>query len=121
MKQLVVVSKLADVPLSHIPVKIDRSTILGNPFTIKESGSRAAAIKMHKEWLFASVTNKPKQAQPMLRLLRNLVKAYMCGVEFAFVCHCAPKPCHGDTLISFIEWAAKQANLNAAKRAAVVK
>src|SRR5574339_101825 len=54
----------------------------GNPFTVKKYG-REGAIRKHREWI---------RTAPVFNDIEEL-RGKVLG------CHCAPRPCHGDTLL----------------------
>ena len=78
-------------------VRIDRRTRWGNPFVMKSESDRAQVIAQHKEWLWGQI-RAGKIA------LSDL--AALDGRRLA--CHCAPLPCHGDTLLAAAAWAKQQ-------------
>ena len=64
---------------------IDRSTKFGNGFRIGPDGTRAVVIKMYEEHL--------KLRPRFIPIIIKELKGYN------LICHCAPKPCHGDILL----------------------
>lgn len=73
---------------------IGRGTPLGNPYTKPEHGTRA--LSLYRRWLFEKV-----------RASDRLVLAELASITAAhhLVCSCAPKPCHGDVIVSCWRWA----------------
>lgn len=70
----------------HFPgaVRVDRSTIWGNPFVIGKDGTRSEVIAKYEAYL---------RAEPgMMARLSSLR-----GKDL--VCWCAPKACHADVLV----------------------
>tara|TARA_R100000781_G_scaffold5959_1_gene6406 strand:- start:1067 stop:1321 length:255 start_codon:yes stop_codon:yes gene_type:complete len=72
-------------------IKIDRSTIFGNPFRIGIDGNREEVIKKYEEWII-----KDEQL-----ILRNKMKKELKGKILG--CWCKPLPCHGDIIIKIIK------------------
>lgn len=68
-------------------VLIDRRTIWGNPFVIGKDGTREQVIAKHKAWILA-----PENAH-VVEYAKKTLKGKTLG------CWCAPKACHGDTLL----------------------
>lgn len=64
-------------------VRIDRSTVHGNPFVVGVHGQRGECIDMFDRWLD---TWPPDKLRRHLDLLRGEVLG----------CHCKPERCHGD-------------------------
>ena len=65
--------------------RIDRTTKFGNGFHIGSDGNRAVVIKMYEEHL--------KLRPRFIPIIKKELKGYN------LVCHCAPKPGHGDILL----------------------
>ena len=65
-------------------IKIDRSTIWGNPFQMKKEEDRELVIIKHKLYL----NTRPDLLQKLHTLNGKIL-----------ACWCSPKPCHGDTLL----------------------
>ena len=65
-------------------IKIDRTTIWGNPFKVgKNCSTREEAIEKYREWI---------QTQPRLLSMLHYLKGYELG------CWCKPLACHGDVI-----------------------
>ena len=84
-------------------VYIGRPGPWGNPFVVGEHGTRAEVIELHKRWLWKRIQTEPGFAETLIREIR--------GKRLG--CFCAPKPCHGDTLVAAAEWCYR--NLTALK------
>jgi hypothetical protein len=67
-------------------VYIGRPSPYGNPFSIGEDGTRSEVIEKYR--LF--VNKNPE--------LQTLIQQNLRGKDL--VCFCAPKPCHGDIILS---------------------
>lgn len=78
-------------------VYIGRGSMWGNPFVIGRDGDRDEVCEKHAEYL----RNQVRNGQVSLQQLASLY-----GKDL--VCFCAPKRCHGDTLVIAAEWAAKK-------------
>jgi hypothetical protein len=65
-------------------VYIGRPSKWGNPFQIGRDGTRAEVIAKHRNWLCD---------QPSLLAALSELRGH------DLVCFCAPRPCHGDTLL----------------------
>jgi hypothetical protein len=70
--------------ISGSAVFIGRPSKWGNPFHIGRDGTRHEVIARYMQYLFAS--------PELLAALHELK-----GKDL--VCHCSPKPCHGDVLL----------------------
>jgi hypothetical protein len=75
-------------------VKIDRTTRWGNPFTVAECGSAAAAVARHSRWMRGEIGAPGGVEPPSAEVLR----AALGGRNLA--CWCALNgPCHADLLL----------------------
>lgn len=64
------------------------NTKWGNPFRIGPDGTREEVIAKHADWILT---------QPHLMESLEELRDKILG------CHCAPLPCHGNTLIKLLE------------------
>ena len=80
-------------------VRVDRGTILGNPFKIGRDGTREEVISKYRAWLWAQVQLRGPVYKELQRLL------YLEDVsEVALGCWCAPLPCHAEVIKACLEW-----------------
>ena len=76
-------------------LKVDRTTRWGNPFTIAECGSVAAAVAKHSRWMRGEIAAPGGVEPPPVETLR----ASLAGRNLA--CWCAMNgPCHADLLLT---------------------
>ena len=69
-------------------IRVDRSTRWGNPFTVKEYGTRAAAVAAYREALFSGE----------LPVTVEDIRGALAGHDLA--CWCPlDGPCHADVLL----------------------
>jgi len=73
--------------------RIDRGTLLGNPFVVSRDGSRLEVISKYEGWLRDEMT-KDGPVKEKLRTLLNKAKRGALNLG----CWCAPMPCHGDVI-----------------------
>lgn len=78
-------------------IVIMRPSPWGNPFIIGRDGDREAVLAKHKAWLWAEI-----------RAGRVALTDLAAQDGAALVCCCAPKPCHGDTLLAAAAWASRR-------------
>ena len=74
-------------------VKIDRSSVLGNPFRIGKDGNREEVIKKYRTYLYNCI-----KVSDQLNCLADMKEDTVLG------CWCKPKPCHGDVIINAVNW-----------------
>lgn len=83
---------------------------LHNPFKVSKTVSRSEAIALYKQRLWKSI----KQMRDGLPLdsivieLINIARAEKdlaeANTELILVCYCKPLACHGDVIVSAIDW-----------------
>jgi len=87
-------------------VRIDRSTILGNPFSHRDGTAatyrvetRDDAVERYLEWARIGWKTNPAYKSAILLL----VDKYKKYGELTLICWCAPKRCHGEVIKYIIE------------------
>jgi len=77
-------------------VYIGRGSIWGNPFHINESlgDTREVVIEKYRAHLFNELKTGSKNIQQLLSLDGKVLG-----------CFCKPRVCHGDVIVSAVEWA----------------
>lgn len=86
--------EVVNVKNSKYEEYIGRGSILGNPFVIGKDGDREEVIKKYKNYIWNC-----------LKVTREL--EMLTAVEFedcVLGCHCKPKECHGDIVISAVNY-----------------
>ncbi len=77
-------------------VRVDRFTKWGNPWVMDGEADRERVISQHRDWFLAQPTTVHAVAVEDLR-----------GKDLA--CWCAPKACHADVLLEFVNATLKEA------------
>lgn len=68
----------------------------GNPFRIGPDGTREEVIALHRAWLWEEVKAERVTLEELAALAGKVLG-----------CWCAPRPCHGETLVRAAVWAAR--------------
>ena len=84
---------------NEVLVRIDRTSVLGNPFVLRNECDRSACIAKYKQYFKA--TFKSSENVHFLRELRRIFELAL-EKDIALACWCAPKACHGDVIASFL-------------------
>ncbi|MFZ1529011.1 MAG: DUF4326 domain-containing protein [Ferruginibacter sp.] len=83
---------------ANVPVfRIDRTTVLGNPYIIGQDGTRKEVIEKYRLLL--------PQQYGLLNIIRDSIDAMLERAKtypILLACWCAPLPCHGDVIRDFI-------------------
>ncbi len=85
------------VPDGYRVVHIHRPHILGNPFRMNREADRDEVIEKYKQWLWSHI----KARSAVFEALRRIAD---CANDTALVCYCKPKSCHGDIIVSAVQW-----------------
>lgn len=82
------------------PVRIDRTTPLGNPFHLEGDEHRDEVCEKFKVWADEQILSK-KGA--FYIAFKALYLRYYNGESLSLQCWCAPKRCHGDYIIELLK------------------
>lgn len=83
-------SRVVHLRKEHYDVCIDRRSVFGNLFTVKQYG-REGCIKKYREYFYKRIDDDPGFKEVVLEL-----KGKILG------CWCKPKACHGDIIIEYL-------------------
>lgn len=85
-------------------VKVDRSSVLGNPFTMgadgKDESKRDEVCELYHKYLTEAIRDKDEEISEELNRLFIIFRKYK---KLELFCWCAPKRCHGDSIKQIIE------------------
>ena len=84
-------------PIDATAFRIDRTTILGNPYIIGQDGTRKEVIEKYRLLL-------PEQYR-LLNVVRDRIDEMIERAKtypILLACWCAPLPCHGDVIKDFL-------------------
>lgn len=80
-------------------IRIDRSTLFGNPYPITDTQDRATVIALYEVYLIRQLAYK----KGFYTCFMALVEQYKTTGMLTLVCWCSPLPCHGDVLAKYIK------------------
>lgn len=86
-------------PSNPWDVKIDRSSPLGNPFTMHTETLRDEVCDKYKVYIHNCIKNKESKVCNELNRIYLIYKKYK---QLNLYCWCAPKRCHGDIITELI-------------------
>lgn len=78
-----------------VSVYIGRPSALGNPFKIGDGVTRQESLERYRIYLNDRIK---KRDENIIKELNRIYEIALSGVDVYLVCHCKPKPCHGDYL-----------------------
>lgn len=76
---------------------------LGNPFKIKRESERPEALQRYREWLDEQMESDTEARREIYRIADLATCWDLAPSDFALVCWCAPKQCHGDVIKEVVE------------------
>lgn len=86
-------------PKEIYDVKVDRTSVLGNPFFMKSEAQRDEVCDKYETYF----KNKIKTDYVFINELNNLVKLYEEYGNLRLFCWCSPKRCHAETIKKWLE------------------
>ena len=99
MIEIVNLRQLKDVE-DGIVIRVDRSSVLGNPFYMSNESMRDEVCDKYQQYFDKKVTEKTDDA--FMNELRRIYKLAKHNKVY-LACWCAPKRCHAETIKAFIE------------------
>lgn len=85
----------------EVLIKVDRSTVVGNPFPMRSEAQRDEVCRKYNEY-FGNIVKNPDSNKEFMDYLRYIYKVSRLH-NIALGCWCAPKRCHAETIKAFIE------------------
>lgn len=83
-----------------IAIKVDRTSVLGNPFYMSDESKRDVVCDKYEEY-FNKKTNEKTDMKFMSELYR--INALSQQNDITLLCWCSPKRCHAETIKKYIE------------------
>lgn len=81
-------------------VRVDRASVLGNPFRMRSESERDMVCEKYKEYFKKKILEKDER---FLEELRRLYRIYKKYGKLRLFCWCAPRRCHAETIKEFLE------------------
>ncbi len=97
-KSIEVCNLKKEKPTSKYDIRVDRASVLGNPFLLKSEDQRDSVCNLYVEWLTDHLRAETPTILEELDRIGNLVES---GTVRLF-CWCAPKRCHAETIRAVI-------------------
>ena len=89
-------------PSQPYDVKVDRSSVLGNPFPMSNESQRNAVCDRYAKYASEQIKNGA-----YLKEMSRLYYLYKQYGKLRLFCWCAPKRCHAETIKAYLENAEK--------------
>ena len=81
-------------PVNPWDVKVDRSSVLGNPFVMETEAERDEVCERYSKYFEIMMQNKSAAWEE----INNLCNVYLKHKQLNLFCWCAPKKCHAETI-----------------------
>lgn len=88
-----------DRPNTEFDIRVDRSSVLGNPFYLNKQTTRKEVIENYKQWLYREFF--VNHNQPIKDELLRIAKLANHN-NINLFCWCYPLPCHAEVIRDFI-------------------
>jgi len=85
-------------PSQVYDVKVDRSSVLGNPFPMRAEWMRDEVCDKYNLWFLKQSKHQPK----FIAELNLLLRVYKEHGRLRLFCWCAPKRCHAETIKAWL-------------------
>jgi len=73
-------------------IKVDRTSIFGNPFFINKHGNRLDVIEYYRLYFYARLQRDPQFKKEVHKLKDKILG-----------CWCKPLPCHADIIVNYLD------------------
>jgi len=84
--------------------RIDRASVLGNPFKMDKDGDQNAererVCNLYHRWLW----DRLKEKGQVYRIVNEYADEYISTQSLIFRCWCAPLRCHGESVRAAVLW-----------------
>lgn len=85
--------------VNNCDYKVDRTTILGNPFKMFNESERDKVCDNYYRYFEEKISQNDRVILEELQKIKHLASK---KPVFTIGCHCAPRRCHGDTIANFL-------------------
>lgn len=83
---------------SEVMIRVDRASIVGNPFYMKSEADRDFVCDKYEEYFKSQMKSNVKFRNYVNRII-EIAKTQ----DVALACWCAPKRCHSETIKRYVE------------------
>jgi hypothetical protein len=87
-------------PQHRYDIKVDRSSVLGNPFNMTSVANRDQVCNRYYDWFYQQIK---EDNIPFDEELNRLMSLYIKYKKLRLFCWCAPLRCHSETIKEWIE------------------
>lgn len=118
------------IELGTTAIRIDRTSVLGNPFAMEKEKEREKVIAAYRKWLWQVLKTPDNETanpvslleeyelsiaenwkNPLAGEVRKELNRILDLGDVRLLCWCSPLPCHGDMVKKCLEWMGLQRKL----------
>lgn len=88
-------------PTKPWEVKVDRTSVLGNPFFMKDESKREEVCDRHREWFYNGM-KEDRNYSTIKHSLDSLLSILLKYKRLNLFCWCAPKRCHAKVIREYL-------------------
>lgn len=89
--------------LQPYDVKIDRQSVLGNPFHMHMESQRDDVCDQYKKYHADQMTTDHPSGKAFQEEMHRLLELYKQHEQIRLFCWCVPKRCHGETIKAWLD------------------
>jgi hypothetical protein len=90
-------------PSQPYDVRVDRQSILGNPFYMKDESSRDTVCNKYQMYFDKQIKDSKTAFSKVFQVeLQRLMSIYRDNGVLRLFCWCSPKRCHAETIKKYI-------------------
>jgi hypothetical protein len=84
---------------NELLMKVDRSSMLGNPYFMNDESKRDEVCDKYEKYFFERL----EVDEQFAKAVQNIIDCAKAGFDIALCCWCAPKRCHAETIKRYVE------------------
>jgi hypothetical protein len=100
MKNIVIKNLRNEKPYKEWQVRVDRSSVLGNPYYMANENERNKVCEQYETYFYSKIETNDKNFIAELQRLRSLLNKHN---KLELYCWCYPKRCHAETIKQYLE------------------
>lgn len=89
-------------PSEPYDIKVDRSSPLGNPFSLKFEKDRDIVCDNYHKLFYKRLNSSPEEYKKVKNELQRLKEIYQKYNVLNLYCWCRPKRCHAETIKEYL-------------------
>lgn len=90
-------------PSTAYDVRVDRTSVLGNPFFMRYEWERDSVCSRYRVWFEQMLIVKNSAGEAFKAELKRIIALYQEHGKLRLFCWCAPKHCHAEYIAEYIE------------------